>query len=626
MSGSKQLSIDLKISSPTAPIEMELLDGTLYRIAHSVGKIEQKVAPGLYLLRCTAGPKTQEQYLTLAPNTTKKTITVDLPFPSVTPITGTSTYNNRQSDAAAELSLNPYRKFGSGGRLMVFIRNIPSEEDGTIANTPIATDLFSLFDGADKMLGGETMKWELSVEEGWAGWCGDVAPGGYLLRWNSQAGKLAGADSAGIPTDQSLWVEEDWTTMVFLGQRTDWESVRRSAASVYMTQIDMGFMTGLDEFHDRISLSYEIALSGLRQGRAIVADDIVNLLLRGKFKNPMLGIIGAHAFLLKPKINWELFGLVLQNLGKLTPNHPDLAALKLIRKEMKKDFSSSEDIKPFSWPPVLYDSYRGLLTRAWREEQLIMEDSKAEYISSFLISQGPWTTWHSPVSLEKNVICTELDNFEEDAIKSLETLSSIVEVDDIHRQLRVQTSLDNVSKIFKDVGINEAVNDARKFFDAPAVRKLSENTRELFKEPSLRKIVREARKIVENPCVKDAVHEAGFSVIRGVSSQSIDNVIQILNEPDVKETVKKARDIFNEPLVKNVIEEARKFSNAPSVKRIVDYLSLLGEVEGTEPLSLKELSRKVGLPVTTVRRSVNEWLSRWSSAQVLPKPKQDLQE
>jgi len=69
-----------------------------------------------------------------------------------------------------------------------------------------------------------------------------------------------------------------------------------------------------------------------------------------------------------------------------------LAALKLVRKQVKNDPSQTR-IKPLTWPPILFESYRGLIARDWQEENLVAPTSMADLASARLIPQGPWTAW-----------------------------------------------------------------------------------------------------------------------------------------------------------------------------------------------------------------------------------------
>jgi hypothetical protein len=115
--------------------------------------------------------------------------------------------------------------------------------------------------------------------------------------------------------------------------------------------------------------------------------------LGGKFQNPMLGIVGAHAILQRRTRDWRTFDLVVQNLENLIPGHTNVAALRLCG-ELLRQQESHVQVAPLSWPPMLCAGYKGLIESDWKESgNLIVDESVAERAAAMLLPESPWTCW-----------------------------------------------------------------------------------------------------------------------------------------------------------------------------------------------------------------------------------------
>jgi hypothetical protein len=208
------------------------------------------------------------------------------------------------------------------------------------------------------------------------------------------------------PVDQSLWVSDGWLTMVFIGYRSQSGQLERQSASIHMARLGLGFQPGPDIWairnnhaskwelkEARINQALDLALGGLRTGSQVVPDDLLDLLLGGKFQNPMLGVVGAHALLQRRKRDWKLFDVVVQNLEKLIPGHPDVAALRLCGKLLRGKESRTK-VEPLAWPPMVYAGYKGLIECDWKEQgNLVVDESMAERAAARLLPETPWTSW-----------------------------------------------------------------------------------------------------------------------------------------------------------------------------------------------------------------------------------------
>ena len=147
------------------------------------------------------------------------------------------------------------------------------------------------------------------------------------------------------------------------------------------------------------------------KGEGVVPRDLLQLLLHGKFQNPVLGIVGAHALLLQPEVDFALVDEVLGNLEHLVPGHPDAAGLRWLAAEAgsKGRVPDAEHV-PIStlvgWPPLLTLSYAALIRRDAHDGATIADGSVAERAAAQLVGSGLWTSWRpleAPTAVARGV-------------------------------------------------------------------------------------------------------------------------------------------------------------------------------------------------------------------------------
>jgi hypothetical protein len=393
MSPSKPTKSSIHLRSVSGPVELRLLDHQFQTVAVGYGEIKQDLPPGLYRLEVNAGATQTREYLSVEPGEHFEKLDISVPFASAAPIPGTRTSDDVHGYQAATLSRQPKRSYGKGGRLVLFFRNVDKEVDSSINVEP-----FSLHDDSFRPVGNLPEDVVRNDTEGWAAISANMKPGGYLLR-NSKRSRYSWSspEPHGESVDLSIWISKGWTTILFIPTWKGRKAPSLRNSSVYMAELRQGFAyAGLthDAYCREVGLASELALLGLRQSRPMVSSDLLRLLENKKFRNPMLGIIGAHALLLESQPRWSLFDTVLRNLKKLVPDHPDVTALHILGKQFRNKDTRSL-VKPVSWPPILYRSYRALIARDADEPGLIEDSTPADQIASHLIPDGPWTTWKS---------------------------------------------------------------------------------------------------------------------------------------------------------------------------------------------------------------------------------------
>ncbi len=358
-------------------VALRLSDAALRPVAEGIGELScQGLPPGLYLLEIEAGHERQERFLTLAPGQTYEDLAVRHEIASPTPMGGTRTNHAYHARPASELSREPSLELGSGSRLLLFARHLEGNREA-----PVDLGRLELLDQELEPLIAFGEKATVRELDGWAGTSIELDPGFHLLRERpSEDGERA--------LDQPLWLAEGWLTAIFLACPAGEAMPRPGSASIHMAPLELGFEPWDDEVV-RVNLAAELALTGLRSGQPLVPKALFSL-LEGKFKNPMLGLLGAHAMLLSPRLEWALFDQVIANLERLVPGHPDVTALRVLGRRRLGVGGPSGEPQVF-WPPMFASGYRALLAQDVEEDGLLPAGSLAERAAASLLTTGPWT-------------------------------------------------------------------------------------------------------------------------------------------------------------------------------------------------------------------------------------------
>jgi hypothetical protein len=212
-----------------------------------------------------------------------------------------------------------------------------------------------------------------------------VEPGGYSLRTRQD----------GVTVELPIWVAPGWQTLVFLPGGG--ESVEVGRATIAMAPAHLPWAP---ELALGTAQANELALAGLREHRSILPEDLGQLLLESKFVDPMLGVVGAHSMLLSPTVDFEKFDVVVDNLVRLLPALPDVAALKVLGTEArmaagKAGGEIAEPLPAVAWPPMLLPAYAALVRYdAVTGGGTIVPGSPAETVAGLLRGDSIWTVWN----------------------------------------------------------------------------------------------------------------------------------------------------------------------------------------------------------------------------------------
>lgn len=374
----------VQVRSPIASMQISLVDSSFNEVASGTGDLaEGDLEPGVYELRFSAGPATSTRLINLRAGEEHREV-ADLSFPAAIPLLGTSTWSEKHEVAAtrgsshiAEVSRGP-----EDGGLLVMARHTVNDT-GLPALSEIRLTRETAELGITELPTDEGQCWWNADGPDWTLTAGAIEPGPYCLHTQQGA----------TPMRQSLWVAPGWQTLVFLPAGPD--GIVASHATVAMTELAEPWSPANSR---QTAQATELALAGLRERRTVLPADFLDLLLREKFADPMLGILGAHSMLLDPSLDFELFDVVIDNLNRLIPEMPDVAGLQVLGEEAREGagLPVPENLGPLRlrWPPMLLLAYTALIRLdSKREGTVIVPGSPAETLAGRLMGDSIWTAW-----------------------------------------------------------------------------------------------------------------------------------------------------------------------------------------------------------------------------------------
>jgi len=360
----------LHITAADDATEIFLIDANLNRIDSGLGELQAKVIPGVYKVRFRSGAIQSDKLVEILSANDRVTIQgPPILFRTAVPIDKTLTTHEYQSKAAEAASKHVNCRLGSGGELFVFVREENEDQSfslkGISVNSLDGIELATFDDGDIEF---ESRCGALNLK---------IDPGTYSIRVES--------GRAGV-YEIFVTVSFGWQTQVFMVMDEIWyerTSVRvpvLRSVSVLMSRCGIGFSSS-----GQASRLTELARQALEQGRDIVSSQLMNKLLYGKYENPMLGVIAAHLILLKHRPDWELLGVVINNLRNILGEHPDVQALQIA---MKNRFKPQVDF--VDNPPLLRKSWDYIAKASRRRASIVRPNSCNARIADEVIAGGPF--------------------------------------------------------------------------------------------------------------------------------------------------------------------------------------------------------------------------------------------
>lgn len=359
------------VTDPGPGVHVRILDHEFVERAASYDPVDVKLPPGLYQVQFLQGRSIRPEIVVLERGMKKKVVKPpEIEFNATAPIRATASGNADQEQAATELSRGRHAELGEGAELFVFVRDLDHRGRGSLTREMTLHRI----DG-EQLLDIDSVADSRGGESACAGAAVALDPGPYRLRVVvSGVGRV----------EQLIWVERGWQTQVFL-IRTDAKRSRvpqLSAASVQMARLGRGFDPGLREL--RLA---EIARQGLADTRAVLTRRDLDAWLRGKWKNPMLGILAAHVLLLADPVDEKIVRRVIARLRELVPQHPDLRALEVW---------TGDEHATFAYPPMLRSSWAIVIESSGRGTSTVPPGSLSSEIADRLFGIGAWLVWRTP--------------------------------------------------------------------------------------------------------------------------------------------------------------------------------------------------------------------------------------
>lgn len=372
----------LTLRSTNALLEITVVDSDFRPVASGVGSLEATVPPGIYQVVARAGPAVERRLVSLGPGEEHSASDLAVAYPSAAPVEGSATSHEYHMMLAEEVTRRA-PDTGAASWCAVVVRDVrglqgPALERSTLGRVELRDRRLQPVPGFD---GG----WDHRPAEGAAAWGGALEPGAYVLRTRgSERGSM----------DRSIWVQSGWQTVVFLTVGPSGELP--AALSIHMVDAALWW----SPVEDRVAEAAELASAALEEGRQIVPGELLRLLLDTKFRNPVFGLIGAHALLLGRDPDPATVSMVLNNLDMLLPGHPDVVALRWLAAERLPGIAPVLAAGAgIDWPPMLLPSYQALLRADARDSGVLRDGSFAERMATTLVMQGIWTAWR-PIPAE----------------------------------------------------------------------------------------------------------------------------------------------------------------------------------------------------------------------------------
>ena len=361
----------LTVRPMTPGMQVSVLDSALAPVPTSSDWWEQPLSAGVYRIEGRVGLSTTSRLVTVRPGQTQ-TEDVWVDFAAAAPTYGSPTTNETHAALASDL-VRELGAAGGGGDagVVLILRNLRAAGDDRLRSDDV-TLLDEHFDEESAWQG----PWRPDVHGRAVGRAARLASGPYVLR------TLRDATGTVERIDQTIWLSPDWVTVVFVPNTPNGPDPR--GLSVHMTRLG-------DEwrFDDTEARAAEAALAGLRDGASSIGPDTAQLLLYGKFHNPMLGIIGLHTLLVggrSEQVSADYLRMVIGNLRSLVGDHPDVVALSTVLPD--------SEVIGLAWPPMLERSYSACLIPAdQRDPHVIPDESMAERIAGRIRIPGPWLRW-----------------------------------------------------------------------------------------------------------------------------------------------------------------------------------------------------------------------------------------
>lgn len=374
---------------------LKVFDGHGKFCDKAYGRIALRLKKGLYTVRVERLGEIKEEVIIHQSSTDAR---IDVPRrQSAMPMSDTVHTHEFLQDAATKFSrrstfpqANVIREWP---RLMIMVR---ADGDDPSHQVELFDDLVLYDEDGQIVTRFEASKIEQDPGKMFVVFSAKLVAGNYLLS------RMGAERMALLP----ITLFDKWDTFVFVPYRS---RPRLSGSSIKLTKRGRGY-----DANDQLSKQIDAAMQGLGNRLELLPPHARNDALYGKFRHPLIGLIGAYSHFLNPKRRERLEGMVLRNLWRLLPASADVIAVLLLALDRdegqlpaspeeldaraKKAFGESiAPLLPLSFPPLFGVGLSAIVRASQELPGLIKEDSWLDAAANSSLGAGVWSLWDQPM-------------------------------------------------------------------------------------------------------------------------------------------------------------------------------------------------------------------------------------
>jgi hypothetical protein len=393
--------------TPTTEIVVINAEGDI--VAQATTRISTELPIGIYKLRFRIGNRIIDQLYELpAGQGEYEVVPPDMPLDSPAPLGLPTQVTGEPANLARDWSRSPALKVGAGSGLFLFI-------DARHANGIHSGPELRAFSG-EKI---QDLATSSNSQDGCVGCHLELDPGSYLLR----AGEI----------EQTVVTCANWQTQVFIPMvknGNNWQPELNEAA-ILMSRLGAGFDPTAPDLRWT-----EAARQSLAARRAMAASsDLMQSLLMGKFKDPILGVFAAHLCILQKSTDVGILREVVTNLERLIPGHPDVTSLLYSVNDPR-----AAGLR-YPEPPMLRSSWLLIVQNRSGNSDARPAHSYSARIAGSLWGSGAWLSWKMPPPVEA------LDVTPSEAPADLKTIVNLAYSGKLPQYVATRTDLTPIERI-----------------------------------------------------------------------------------------------------------------------------------------------------------------------------------
>lgn len=342
-------SRNLAVSSPGIGTTFAVLDAKMSPVASGIENLSVSLPPSVYKIQARRGPERWEKLVVLDRDIKVEVPTLDVSesLSFLDPDLLNAVLNRTDGESDNKIPVH------DRAEIIIVSQNASPPQDDAGNNTGRLT--LRRLDGTLVMKLRPTN--DGTQEKGVAIRRTCVSHGPYVLHFvsDSQASQV------------SVWAARGWRTVVFLLFECLEERNGRRLIDLSTS------MCRADRSVSRAALErIEIARYALGRDEAAISPELVRSMARGKFEDPILGIMAGHGFLLSQEsqtttsqgtadtspvvFDDSLFSEIVANTSKLVgPDNPDVVALST------RSTTTKAEVKPIGSAPAFWRSWRLLI-------------------------------------------------------------------------------------------------------------------------------------------------------------------------------------------------------------------------------------------------------------------------